>query len=161
MCGCGGNSVNGTPNAYSWDGVHFSTYQPNPPKLGDDYTVLYDEPGRCGRNKCDSHSYHFQLVKHRHESGRLQIACRHGGGTVLHHVRTYSNLPDLLSKLSSDDRYWLLHDIWYACDEAEKAAKKDTAYEWRVAAAEKRIKVRRRKGGVLVTIEPKVVAQVA
>lgn len=48
MCMCGRPTINGEPNAYSWDGKSHSTRQPSPPSLRDGDELLFDEPGRCG-----------------------------------------------------------------------------------------------------------------
>lgn len=154
MCCCGKPNINGTPNAYSWDGKNWSTRQPSPPDLQDNDNLLYDEPGRCGGLDC--HSHHFRLVK-----GPVyhDILVRHGGGDERFSLSpTGSLLIPSFAALDSNGRYWLMHALYSTRDSACRAAKDKTSQEWRQAAAEKRIKTRkiRGQGRVKVWIEPAV-----
>jgi hypothetical protein len=76
MCCCGKPSINGQPNAYSWDGKSYSTRAPNAPDLMEGDELIYDLPGRCGG--MDSHCHHLRLVKARF--GGYALLVRHGGG---------------------------------------------------------------------------------
>ena len=154
MCCCLKPNVNGTPGAYSWDGKTFLTREPNPPPLGEADTLLWDEPGRCGGIDC--HSHHFRLVSRGAYS--LTLLVRHGGGDervplpgMVRHI-----LP-MLDGLSSDQRFWLLHSLYSTYTDAKSLGTLSTASMWRQAAAEKRIKTRKkpRTGMVRVWIEPK------
>ena len=151
MCCCGKPTINGQPGAYSWDGQTFSTRQPWAPELMGGDSLLWDEPGRCGG--IDAHSHHFRLVKG--YGGTLSILVQHGGGRE--RVNLGSGVRALilhLDTLDSDGRYWLLHTLYSAhCDGADRAREETSAY-WRQAAADKRIKTRKVRGGVRVSVEP-------
>lgn len=157
MCCCGKPTVNGQIGAYSWDGKTFSTRQPWAPTLGENDTLIYDEPGRCGG--IDAHSHHFRLVKERVYHA---ILVRHGGGEERIHLGVTARLfIPALEQLDSNARYWWMHSLYSQHREAaEAAAQKRDAY-WAKAAAEKRIKTRKNKLGVKVRIEPEVRKEVA
>lgn len=152
MCMCDKPNVNGTPNAYSWDGKNRSTYQPFPPVLLDRDELLYDEPGRCGGLDC--HAHHFRLVK---TSYTYDVLVRHGGGQERFSIGVVGRLlvPSLAS-LDSNGRYWLLHTLYSVREDTRRAAEDMVSFRWRTAAAEKRIKTRkiRGQGKVKVWIEP-------
>lgn len=151
MCMCGKPTVNGEVGAYSWDGKSFMTRQPNAPDLVDGDTLIWDEPGRCGG--IDAHSHHFRIVK---RYGSYQLLVRHGGGDERHEL-CFASKAIPLDGMTSDERYWTLHTIYSAIRGASEAAANKEASEWRQAAAEKRIKTRKRPGRDLVKvwIEPK------
>ena len=153
MCCCGKPSVNGTPNAYSWDGREFMTWEPNPPALKEGDELLYDEPGRC--DKIDSHAHHFRLVKA--EIFGLTLLVRHGGGDERIGLRDGALLLAPLAAASdSDARYWFFHALYRIHSDATEAALNKANAYWRQAAAEKRIKTRKLRGQsrVKVTVEP-------
>src|ERR1700679_2419363 len=106
MCMCDKPNINGTPNAYSWDGKSQMTRQPCPPDLRDEDELLYDEPGRCGGLDC--HAHHFRLVKSR---GHYDVLVRHGGGDERFSIGgTVAKLfVPSLEAMDSNGRYWLFH----------------------------------------------------
>jgi len=150
MCCCGKPNVNGTPGAYSWDGKSFMTREVNPPSLTDGDTLLYDEPGRCGGLDC--HSHHFRLTS---RYGSHAVLVRHGGGDERFYVSRMI-LP-AFEALDSNGRYWLMHTLYSAYSTGREQGTNAATSEWRLAAAEKRIKTRkvRGRGAVKVWIEPK------
>lgn len=147
MCCCGRPTINGEPNAYSWDGKTFMTRQPDPPPLEDGDTLLYDGPGRCGG--IDSHCHHIRVVKDKY--GRTFLKIKHGGGVeqfdLGHRLPMLDNMPDLY--------WWLIMVYWTAKDAATKAHEA-TDLKWHRAAVQKRIKTRKMRGDgrVKVWIEP-------
>ena len=147
MCCCGKPTINGQPG-YSWDGKSFSTRPVDPPDLADGDELIYDEPGRCGGTDC--HSHHFRLVKGKKG---LAILVRHGGGDERIDFGSWRKVPSL--DIPVDSRYWLMHMIYSAHSDAVDRAKLERDSHWRHAAAEKRIKTRKMRGGVKVWIEPK------
>lgn len=145
MCCCKKPTINGEPG-YSWDGKTVSIYKPNPPALIDGDELLADEPGRCGG--IDSHCHHFRLVR---RLGQLYLLVRHGGGDESLRL---GNRPGDLLGLKSNPRYWLLQMLYHVQDSSARAASLREESLWRKAAAEKRIKTRKFRGGVKVWIEP-------
>ena len=156
MCMCGKPNVNGTPGAYSWDGKVWSTRQPSPPDLAEGETLVYDEPGRCGG--IDAHSHHFRLVKDR--SSGFTILVLHGGGIDRVSLRRASTVLKSMESMDSDARYWLLHTLYSVHSDATQNATNRSNWDWQHAAAEGRIKTRKRRGANLVRvwIEPKAPA---
>ncbi len=152
MCMCSAPNINGTPNAYSWNDNRKSTYLPNPPALKDGDELLYDEPGRCGGLDC--HAYHFRLVKSRYG---YDVLTRHGGGDERFSLGSFGKLvAPSFTTMDSNARYWLLHALYSTRSEAQRSAEDAVSSRWRQAAAEKRIKTRKRRGTgmVKVWIEP-------
>jgi hypothetical protein len=164
MCCCEKPNINGQPG-FQWQPNDPPRIRPvMPPDLDDGDELLYDEPGRCGGTDC--HSHHFRVVK-RHRRG-LALYVRHGGGDVrieLHGPiagpRTTGSLAETLAALDTNSRYWLLHAIYCAHSDADRAAATKCNERWRRAAAEKRIKTRKQpsKGTVKVWIEPPTTQQ--
>lgn len=152
MCCCGKPVVNGQPG-YSWDGKSFSIRPVNPPDIKDGDVLMYDEPGRCGG--IDSHSHHFRVVN----SGGVwsnAILVRHGGGDERISLSSVGRLMlPMLAKLDSNERYWLLHTIYSAHEDAIARTREKQNLFWMTAAAEKKIKTRKVHGGVKVWIEDK------
>lgn len=150
MCCCGKPTINGEPG-YSWDGKSFSVRKPDPPELADGDSLLFDEPGRCGG--MDSHCHHFRVVAA--QFGRFALLVRHGGGNERIDLPGYhpavKMLPSL-AELDTNARYWLLHLLYSVQRQAASEADRRTAMVWRKAAAEKRIKTRKKRGGVEVSI---------
>lgn len=140
MCMCEKPTINGDPG-YSWDGKSFFVRTPDPPELADDEELLYDEPGRCGG--IDSHCHHFRLVK---KHGRFNLLVRNGGGD--RRISLGSRQPGMqaLSKLDSNDRYWLLQMLYHSIQDSARSATESESAKWRRAAAEKRIKTRKVRG---------------
>lgn len=152
MCCCGSPNVNGTPNGYSWDGKTRITRQPAPPALRDGDELLHDEAGRCGGLDC--HSHHFRLVK---SHGSYDVLVRHGGGDERLSLGCVGRLlVPSFDALDSNGRFWLMHTLYSAREDAQRVTAEKVAHEWRTAAVEKRIKTRklRGRGAVRVWIEP-------
>lgn len=155
MCMCKVPSVNGTPNAYSWNDQSVTmTYQVNPPAALEGDDLVFDEPGRCERGKCDSHSHHMRLYRNGHQ---FILACRHGGGDERYAMRTYADLSTAMAGLDSNPRYWMLLSMWMACREAAQAASFTTRVEYNRAIMQKRVRVRSRHGQKRVEIMPELV----
>lgn len=157
MCCCGRPTINGEPGAYSWDGKTRGTRPPNPPDLREGDELLYDEPGRCGG--IDAHSHHFRLVKGRYGYALL---VRHGGGDDSFDLGITAKLClGSLASLDSNARYWLMHTIYSTWRDATGLAASRSNAEWRIAAAENRIRTRKRRGTntVNVWIEPPKLAE--
>src|ERR1700721_24187 len=157
MCCCGKPTVNGEVGAYSWDGKSHMTRQPSPPALRDGDELIYDEPGRCGG--IDAPSHHFRLVKC---YAAYDVLTQHGGGEDRFSLGCVGRLlVPSLDALDSNGRFWLMHTLYSAREDTQRATEKTVAHKWRLAAVEKRIKTRklRGRGAVRVWIEPP--AQVA
>lgn len=152
MCCCGKAVVNGE-FGYSWDGKNFGMHPTMPPELEPTDTIIYDEPGRCGGLDC--HSYHFQVINGRYGH---ELVVRHGGGTE--RFRLFKTALEPLSRVDSNGRFWLLHEIFWIQSESARIARDNERQTWRRAAAEKRIKTRKlpSQGTVKVWIEPVVTA---
>lgn len=149
MCCCGKPTINGEPG-YSWDGKRFGVRPPNPPELQEGDVLLYDEPGRCGGGT-DSHCHHFRLVKN--HFGFVYLLVRHGGGDERISLGSTRNGLKTLVALDSGERYWMLQMLYHVQADAARAARQKECEKWSNAAAEKRIKTRRLKDRVRVTIE--------
>lgn len=153
MCCCPLPNKNGQPG-YRWNNPDgpTSVYPVNPPALADGDTLLCDEPGRCGG--LDSHSHHYRLVLS--STGGYWLFVRHGAGDE--HIRLSNGLivSNALALLTSDARYWMMGAIFHAQSHAARDARYGEHERWKRAFLEKRIKTRKHKGYVTVTIEPKV-----
>lgn len=143
MCCCRTPTINGQPNAYSWDGKTFMTRCVAPPTLAEGDTLLFDGPGRCGRG-CDSHCHHFRVAKN---GSAYHLLVRHGGGEERISFG-HSRQPAVLSLLglAEEDCYWLLQMIYHSVQGQVREAIAETEDKWRRAAAEKRIKTRKQPG---------------
>lgn len=153
MCMCGKATINGE-HGYSWDGNSVGVYPPNPPALAEGDTLIHDEPGRCGG--VDSHSHHFRVVN---SHGSRYLLVRHGAGDERIFLGVGGRRPSLIvnqlvDSMDSTDRYWLLQSIYHIQDSARSEARDAERSRWLVAAAQKRIKLRRRDGRVHVEIMP-------
>lgn len=150
MCCCGKPTINGERGAFSWDGKTFMTLKPNPPELKDGDDLLYDEPGRCGG--CDSHCHHVRLVKRK---GSYELLVRNGCGdhrATLPHLFRLAVSSGALDAMDSNSRYWLLLSIHVAIEDSARDAAEEIRLIWTKAAAEKRIKTRKRRGRDEVTV---------
>lgn len=136
---CGKPTINGE-TGYRWNNEQTSVRPVNPPTLWDGDVMLADEPGRCGG--LDSHCHHYRLVK---AHGSLSLLVRHGGGDE--RVRLSGPIGETLLGLDSSPRYWLMNAIYHAYEDGKSIATTKTATTWRQAAAEKRIKTRKQRGG--------------
>lgn len=140
MCCCGKPVVNGQPG-YKWNYNDNPSVRPvDPPVLNDNEQLLRDEPGRCGG--LDSHSHHYRLAK---SSGSLILLVRHGAGDERLHLS--GPLESVFAGLDSTDCYWVLNAIQKAYSEGKRSGSEKTDATWRRAAAEKRIKTRKERGG--------------
>ena len=152
MCCCDQPNVNGQPG-YKWQPKDRPRIRPvNPPELKDNDRLLYDEPGRCGG--MDSHCHHYRLVASGGHSATLLV--KHGGGEERFRVSSTKTLLDTLAALDSNARYWVLNAIYHAHSDGKRDAQDKTNNRWMQAAADKRIKTRKRRGqnSVKVWIEP-------
>lgn len=151
MCCCPSPNVNGTPNAYSWDGIRTSTRPVDAPSIAlVSETVILDEPGRCGNGVGDCHSHHFTVVKQQY--GGLVLLVRHGGGDERIALGYRCALIDLIEPLGTHERYKALHSIYNVASTAAKAARDKTLHTWQQAAAEGRIKTRKQRGSNTVKV---------
>ena len=147
MCCCGKPVVNGQ-RGYKWQPSDTESIYPiHAPALQDDDTLLYDEPGRCGG--LDAHSHHYRVVK---RLGRLCLLVCHGGGEESLRLSHTPSLQETLARLDSTARYWLLHAIYYAHHDGAQQAYECAERKWRRAAAEKKIKTRKQRGGGSVKV---------
>jgi len=145
MCCCGKPVVNGEPG-YKWNfndkpGVR----RVDPPSLTDHDTLIRDEPGRCGG--IDSHCHHYRLVK---SYGSLMLLVRHGGGDERLHLS--GPLESVFNRLDSTDCYWALNAIYHSYSEGRRLGSEHSTATWRKAAAEKRIRTRKQRGGDSVRV---------
>jgi hypothetical protein len=147
MCCCGKPTVNGTAPVKMTYELPASSYEPRPPALHDRDVLLFDEPGRCGG--LDHHSYHFRVVK---QYSSLYLLVKHGGGEERIRLFPLDRLDAILAGMDSDSRYWLLSTIHAAHRDGAKDSQETEAYRWRRAAAEKRIKTRKVRGGSAVKV---------
>ena len=121
--------------------------------------MVFDEPGRCSGAQVDSHSHHVALISN---GGLLSVVCRHGGGEVRYSIPEHRvQLVDMLARMTSDERYWFLLSLWNCADDAAQNARDKTTQYWGLAAIEKRIRVRRRKGMRRAEVLPRVRVEVA
>ena len=139
------NIVNGEPG-YKWNfnddpGVR----RVDPPFLENHDTLIRDEPGRCGG--IDSHCHHYRLVK---SFSSLMLLVRNGTGD--HRLHLSGPLESVLARLDSTDCYWVLNAIYHGYSEGKQSGSEKTAHNWRTAAAEKRIKIRKQRGSNTVRV---------
>jgi hypothetical protein len=150
MCCCNEPNVNGTMG-YQWQPTHAPMVRPvDPPTVEETDVLLFDEPGRCGG--LDSHCHHYRVVE-RHGSRLLLV--RNGGGDTSIRLSGPVSIP--LLSLDSNGRYWLLNAIFHAQADGAMGAYARERAVWKQAAAEKRIRTRKQRGGngVKVWIEDK------
>lgn len=120
------------------------------PALNADETMILDEPGRVLNNTC-YRSHHFRVVLP--EFGQYMLRVKHGGGTETWSIGYTKQVIEAIASLDSDSRFLMLHTLMRANQESARIASERTAAIWRQAAAEKRLKTRKVKGGVKVWIE--------
>lgn len=137
MCMCKSPTVNGEPG-YSWDGKTIGVRQPDPPAIEPGDELLADDPGRCGG--LDSHCHHFRLVK---RYGVIMLLVRNGSGDHAYHLGSHRPGIKPLLEMDSSERYWLLQLFYHTMMGHTRERVEATNNEWRVAAAEKRIKTRK------------------
>jgi hypothetical protein len=143
MCCCPEHpNINGQPG-YSWDGKSIGTRPIHAPPLAEGDALIFDEPGRCGG--IDAHSHHFRLVK----NGRhYLLLVQHGGGAErirLDCIAAMAMRAVSASGMDTHGRFWLLHTLYSLRRDATEAGAAATREIWRQAAAEKRIKTRKRR----------------
>jgi hypothetical protein len=158
MCTCEKPNVNGTPG-YRWQpSDRPSTHPVHAPELDVPDEIMYDLPGRCGQ--CDSHSFHFTIVKNHRTSRMLYV--RHGGGqesySIGSGVRNHrQGILDALERCPDDDaRYWLVQTLYHTLREVKDEATTKERETWKRAAREGRLKIRSRKGIKFAQIEPEI-----
>lgn len=152
MCCCAKPNKNGEPG-YNWNppAVPGAVYPANAPDLPEGWTLLHDEPGRCSPTfkgkpyRIDHHSHHYRVMLDDNKRPRLFV--RHGGGTEeIGDSYTMPRFVQIMAGMDSDERFVFIMALGSALkDAARKASTKSTDY-WRTAAAEKRIKTRKRRG---------------
>jgi hypothetical protein len=135
------------------------------PSVPDGDAILFDEPGRVlgrdnpqapgGRDAVDCRSHYFRVTKGQFGGYRLHV--RHGGGEESLELSYSSRIVDALAQMDSDARYWVLHSFLDAHHKTARTTSGKVSNEWRMAAAEKRIKTRKLPGKseFKVWIEPK------
>ena len=140
MCCCGKPTLNGQPG-YKWNPNDNPSIRPvNPPVLNENEQLLRDEPGRCGG--LDSHSHHYRLAK---SSGALMLLVRHGCGDE--RLLLCGPLESIFTHPDSNTCYWTLNTTYHAYSDGKRSGSEKTNDTWRRAAAEKRIKTRKERGG--------------
>lgn len=148
MCCCEKPTINGE-HGYKWQPKDEpSVREPHPPTLRNGDTLLYDEPGRCGG--LDSHCHHYRIVLSR--SSAMDLLVRHGGGEERISLCTKSTLLSNLECMSSTARYWVANAVYHAYRDGKKSGLEESDSRWRLAAAERRIKVRKIRGSNLVKV---------
>jgi hypothetical protein len=159
MCCCGKPTRNDEPG-YRW--------QPNdipvmrgvsaPPAPSAGWEIIHDEPGRCSPTvggkvyRVDHHSHHYRVF--RDEFGSVRAFVRHGGGVVeIGNSYDLGKLSMVLALLAdSDARFVALMAVEGLTEKAADKARDDERRRWQNAAAEKRIKTRKRRGRNLVDV---------
>lgn len=149
MCCCGTPVVNGELG-YKWNINDRPGVRPPDPPSTDEH-ILYDEPGRCGGQ--DSHSHHYRVVGSATGAQFPSLLVRHGGGEERIRLSNGGAVLKALAALDSNGRYWLLNALYHAQADARRAAREKEAADWRRAAAEGRIKVRKVRGREAVRVE--------
>ena len=148
MCCCPKPSINGEPNAYSWDGKSLSTRAPVFAALKDSDELLYELPGRCGG--MDSHCHDLRVVKNH---GSYALLVHNGSGDHRLSLGRGRDIIEVIDALADDAaRYWFLIRFNHLLNDAVWAAKEERDAVWRKAAAEKRIKTRKLPGKGLVKV---------
>ena len=142
MCCCRMPNVNGQLG-YRWNdptaapGVH-PMNAPEPDKLD---ILLHDEPGPAAG--LDSHSHHYRLVR---RDGTVLLLVRHGGGDERFRLSCTGSLLDAFAVMDSTARYWMFNAIYHAHSDAARESREKETMRWRTAAAEKRIRTRKKRG---------------
>lgn len=126
------------------------------PSLPEESTLIFDEPGRVLNNVC-YRSHYLRVFKPvlGEYFGQYMLIVKHGGGVESWPMGHTKQVIDALGILDSDSRYLLLYTLMRAHQESERRTVEKQNVFWRQAAAEKRIKTRKVKGGVKVWIEEK------
>jgi hypothetical protein len=147
MCCCDQPNINGQLG-YKWQPNDAPSKRPiSAPDISEGDVILYDEPGRCGGT--DSHSHHYTLVK---SYSRLVLHVRHGGGDDLMFLSLYGKQPEIFDDLDSNGRYWIFNALYHAYGDGKRRGAGESETAWRTAAAEKRIKTRKVRGGSSVKV---------
>lgn len=126
------------------------------PAIPESFTLVFDEPGRVLGNVC-YRSHYLRVTKDEFGSFH-QLHVQHGAGTESWRFTYLKSVIDALASLDSDSRYLLLHTIMRANQESATRTAEKVAANWQKAAAQKRIKTRKVKGGVKVWVEPELIA---
>ncbi len=125
------------------------------PTLPADSTSLFLEPGRVLDNVC-YRAFCFRV--HKPEFGDYTLSVKHGAGEESWKLEWNKRLIGALEVMDSDTRFITLHALMRAHNSSRESTAEKVNANWRQAAAEKRIKTRKVKGGVKVWVEPKVEA---
>ncbi len=130
------------------------------PKVDADEEIIFDEPGRVlGRRDptrpsdgVDCRSHYFRVTHPRF--GRYRLRVQHGGGEQHWELSYDKRIIEGLAMMDSDSRFRLLWVLMDANNDSERRGASRVESVWRCAAAEKRIRTRKGRGGVTVWIEP-------
>lgn len=147
MCCCDHPNVNGTPG-FKWQPNDEPRVHPvDPPEIIEYDTLLFDEPGRCGGLDC--HCHHYRVVR---RFCSVYLLVRNGGGDARIRLTDTPSLLATLAALDSTARYWVLNTIYRAHSDGARQAADQCNTTWQRAAAEKRIKTRKQRGGDSVKV---------
>lgn len=148
MCCCDIPNINGQLG-YKWNNPNgAASIRPiSAPETQEGDELLYDEPGRCGG--IDSHAHHYRIVRN---SGSIYLLVRNGAGDKRIRLSLYANQPEAFAQLDSNGRYWILNALYHAQNQSARQAQAETEESWRKAAAEKRIKTRKVRGGNAIKV---------
>ena len=141
MCCCEKPTIDGQ-FGYKWQpGDKPFTLETNPPKMREDDVLICDEPGRCGGMDCHGHPYRLVL-----NGRRTELLANGTNGVERIYLTTTKEFIAMLGLLSSDQRYWLFHALYYAHQHAQRDAAQQEGKKWALAAFEKRLKTRKIRG---------------
>lgn len=122
------------------------------PALADGDTLLFDEPGRVLPSgfrpgsivDVDYRAFYIRLV--RDSVGAVCLLVRHGAGEERHTLRSQAETFHTgLTALQTNVRYGVLFALYDAIRTAANHAAEKTAYEYRTAFLEGRLKKRRNR----------------
>lgn len=136
MCACKEPNINGT-FGYSWDGRTTGKYPVNPPDIGQNDSLIFDEPGRCGG--IDSHAHHYRVVF----DGYTFYLVISGAETIRVRLANGKAVVAALQQLDSNGRYWLLNAISHTAIDYDFKGYETANKLWQRAAVEKRIRTRK------------------
>lgn len=151
---CAMNPATYSPAVLAPDNYAFRELEWRAPKVPEGDAILIEEPGRVLDNIC-YRAYCFRVSKG--GLGDYMLRVRHGGGDEAWKLDYCKRTVTVLQALDSDGRFILLHSLMRAHQETRRVTAERVEANWRQAAAEKRIKTRKVKGGVKVWVEPKVI----
>lgn len=119
--------------------------------------VIYGNIDHRAGGGTDYRSHWFRLVVGEHRT--YYVLVQHGGGEErirLHGAWMTRPVAVAMERMTSDERYLLLHLLFSTHRDAERAAQDRTSLQYRQAFAEGRLKKRKNRGSntVKVWIEP-------